>query len=76
MGEIKSSLELAMERSKKYVVSDEDRASIKEREILQKATGGVLFIDEAYYLNRPENERDYGPEAIEILLQVRVHIAC
>jgi hypothetical protein len=39
MGEIKSSLELAMERSKKYVVSDEERASIKEREILQKATG-------------------------------------
>jgi probable Rubsico expression protein CbbX len=32
--------------------------------------GGVLFIDEAYYLYRPENERDYGQEAIEILLQV------
>ena len=32
--------------------------------------GGVLFIDEAYYLNRPDNERDYGQEAIEILLQV------
>jgi len=32
--------------------------------------GGVLFIDEAYYLHRPENERDYGPEAIEVLLQV------
>jgi probable Rubsico expression protein CbbX len=32
--------------------------------------GGVLFIDEAYYLYRPENERDYGAEAIEILLQV------
>ena len=32
--------------------------------------GGVLFIDEAYYLFRPENERDYGQEAIEILLQV------
>jgi len=29
-----------------------------------------LFIDEAYYLYRPENERDYGQEAIEILLQV------
>ena len=32
--------------------------------------GGVLFIDEAYYLYRPENERDYGQEAIEILLQI------
>jgi probable Rubsico expression protein CbbX len=42
----------------------------KTKEILKKAMGGVLFIDEAYYLNRPENERDYGQEAIEILLQV------
>jgi probable Rubsico expression protein CbbX len=42
----------------------------KTREILKKALGGVLFIDEAYYLYRPENERDYGQEAIEILLQV------
>src|SRR5882672_3910409 len=42
----------------------------KTREILKKAAGGVLFIDEAYYLFRPENERDYGQEAIEILLQV------
>ena len=41
----------------------------KTREILKKATGGVLFIDEAYYLYRPENERDYGQEAIEMLLQ-------
>jgi len=41
----------------------------KTREILKKAYGGVLFIDEAYYLYRPENERDYGQEAIEILLQ-------
>jgi len=38
--------------------------------MLKKAMGGVLFIDEAYYLYRPENERDYGAEAIEILLQV------
>jgi probable Rubsico expression protein CbbX len=38
--------------------------------VLKKAMGGVLFIDEAYYLYRPENERDYGQEAIEILLQV------
>ncbi len=41
----------------------------KTREMLKKAMGGVLFIDEAYYLYRPENERDYGQEAIEILLQ-------
>jgi probable Rubsico expression protein CbbX len=42
----------------------------KTKEVLKKAMGGVLFIDEAYYLHRPENERDYGQEAIEILLQV------
>lgn len=42
----------------------------KTKEILKRAMGGVLFIDEAYYLYRPENERDYGQEAIEILLQV------
>ncbi len=42
----------------------------RTREVLKRAVGGVLFIDEAYYLYRPENERDYGQEAIEILLQV------
>lgn len=42
----------------------------KTKELLKKAMGGVLFIDEAYYLYRPENERDYGQEAIEMLLQV------
>jgi probable Rubsico expression protein CbbX len=42
----------------------------KTKEVIKKAMGGVLFIDEAYYLYRPENERDYGQEAIEILLQV------
>ncbi len=42
----------------------------KTKEVLKKAMGGVLFIDEAYYLYKPENERDYGTEAIEILLQV------
>ena len=41
----------------------------KTKEALAKAAGGVLFIDEAYYLYRPDNERDYGQEAIEILLQ-------
>ena len=42
----------------------------KTREVIKKAMGGVLFIDEAYYLYKPENERDYGAESIEILLQV------
>jgi probable Rubsico expression protein CbbX len=42
----------------------------KTKEVIKRAYGGVLFIDEAYYLYRPENERDYGVEAIEILLQV------
>src|SRR5467141_1573793 len=42
----------------------------KTKEVLRRAYGGELFIDEAYYLYRPENERDYGQEAIEILLQV------
>ena len=41
----------------------------KTTEVLKRAMGGVLFIDEAYYLYRPENERDYGQESIEILLQ-------
>jgi probable Rubsico expression protein CbbX len=42
----------------------------KTKDVLKRAYGGVLFIDEAYYLHKPENERDYGQEAIEILLQV------
>ncbi len=42
----------------------------KTKEVLKKAMGGVLFVDEAYYLYKPENERDYGQESIEILLQV------
>jgi probable Rubsico expression protein CbbX len=42
----------------------------KTKEVIKRSYGGVLFIDEAYYLHRPENERDYGAEAIEILLQV------
>jgi probable Rubsico expression protein CbbX len=42
----------------------------KTKEVLKRAMGGVLFIDEAYYLYKPDNERDYGQEAIEILLQV------
>jgi probable Rubsico expression protein CbbX len=42
----------------------------KTKKILKKAMGGILFIDEAYYLYKPDNERDYGAEAIEILLQV------
>ena len=42
----------------------------KTKEVVKRAMGGVLFIDEAYHLHRPENERDYGQEAVEILLQV------
>merc|ERR1711862_1061952 len=42
----------------------------KTKEVLKRAMGGVPFIDEAYYLYKPDNERDYGSEAIEILLQV------
>ena len=42
----------------------------KTKDIVKRAIGGILFIDEAYYLHRPENERDYGQEAIEVLLQV------
>ncbi|HWL45652.1 MAG TPA: CbbX protein [Ilumatobacter sp.] len=42
----------------------------KTKDVLKRAMGGVLFVDEAYFLHRPENERDYGQEAIEILLQV------
>jgi len=41
----------------------------KTRDVIKRAMGGVLFIDEAYYLYKPENERDYGQESIEILLQ-------
>jgi probable Rubsico expression protein CbbX len=42
----------------------------KTKEVLKRAMGGALFIDEAYYLYRVQNERDYGQESIEILLQV------
>ena len=42
----------------------------KTREQLQKAQGGILFIDEAHHLYKPDNERDYGSEAVELLLQV------
>ena len=42
----------------------------KTRECLQQAQGGILFIDEAHHLYKPDNERDYGAEAIELLLQV------
>ena len=42
----------------------------KTKDVIKRAMGGVLFIDEAYYLYKVENERDYGSESIEILLQV------
>ena len=65
-----------IERNKLVAVTRDDlvgqyvgHTAPKTREVLKRANGGVLFIDEAYYLYRPENERDYGVEAIEILLQ-------
>lgn len=42
----------------------------KTKEVLENSMGGVLLIDEAYYLYKPNNEKDYGSEAIEMLLQV------
>jgi len=42
----------------------------KTKKVLDRARGGVLFIDEAYYLHRTDSEKDYGQEAVEILLQV------
>ncbi|MGH2721279.1 MAG: AAA family ATPase, partial [Actinomycetota bacterium] len=42
----------------------------KTREVIKRAMGGVLFIDEAYSIYRVDNERDYGQEAVEMLLQV------
>jgi probable Rubsico expression protein CbbX len=66
-----------IERNKVVAVTRDDlvgqyvgHTAPKTKEMLKRAYGGVLFIDEAYYLYRPENERDYGVEAIEILLQV------
>ncbi len=66
-----------IERSQVVAVTRDDlvgqyvgHTAPKTKEVLKRAYGGVLFIDEAYYLYRPENERDYGVEAIEILLQV------
>lgn len=66
-----------IERNKVVAVTRDDlvgqyvgHTAPKTKEALKRAFGGVLFIDEAYYLYRPENERDYGVEAIEILLQV------
>jgi probable Rubsico expression protein CbbX len=65
-----------VERSEVVAVTRDDlvgqyvgHTAPKTRDVLKRAYGGVLFIDEAYYLHRPENERDYGVEAVEILLQ-------
>ena len=46
------------------------RGMYDTKDVVKRAFGGILFIDEAYYLHRPENERDYGQEAIEVLLAV------
>ena len=65
-----------IERSEVVAVTRDDlvgqyvgHTAPKTKDVLKRARGGVLFIDEAYYLHRPDNERDYGVEAIEILLQ-------
>jgi len=42
----------------------------KTKEMIKKAFGGVLLVDEAYYLYNAANDRDYGQESIEILLNV------
>ena len=42
----------------------------KTREVIKRAMGGVLFIDEAYNIYRLDNERDYGQETVEMLLEV------
>lgn len=76
MGEILKSLGYVREGHLVTVTRDDlvgqyiGHTAPKTKEIIKKAMGGVLFIDEAYYLYKPENERDYGAESIEILLQV------
>jgi probable Rubsico expression protein CbbX len=42
----------------------------KTKRVLDRAMGGVLFIDEAYYLYRTHDSKDYGQECVDILLQV------
>ena len=42
----------------------------KTKEMIKKAMGGLLLVDEAYYLYNASNDRDYGQESIEILLNV------
>merc|ERR1712099_87283 len=42
----------------------------KTKEMIKKAMGGVLLVDEAYYLYNASNDRDYGQESIEILLNI------
>lgn len=42
----------------------------KAADCLQQANGGILFIDNAYTIYQPDNERDYGSEAVEMILQV------
>lgn len=76
MGEILKRLDYVREGHLVTVTRDDlvgqyiGHTAPKTKEVIKKAMGGVLFIDEAYYLYKPENERDYGAESIEILLQV------
>ena len=76
MGEILKRLDYVREGHLVTVTRDDlvgqyiGHTAPKTKEVIKKAMGGVLFVDEAYYLYKPENERDYGQESIEILLQV------
>lgn len=76
MGEILKRLDYVREGHLVTVTRDDlvgqyiGHTAPKTKEVIKKAMGGVLFVDEAYYLYKPENERDYGAESIEILLQV------
>ncbi|KFI23886.1 CbbX protein [Nitrosococcus oceani] len=76
MGEILKRLDYVREGHLVTVTRDDlvgqyiGHTAPKTKEVIKKAMGGVLFIDEAYYLYKPENERDYGQESIEILLQI------
>ena len=74
-GAMQSIFSELVRRDRLIVTEDFSVTAPKTKEVLKKAMGGVLFIDEAYYLYKPDNERDYGSEAIEILLQVMENLS-
>lgn len=45
------------------------QTAIKTQEVIQKAMGGILFIDEAYTLSSSKGEQDYGQESIDTILK-------